>query len=101
MTFTPVLFGAASDPTKPFDLELDMDYANLFEEEKNTKVVLQAITRSQKNKSAVINNILVHEGDEIAGYRVKKIEENRVLLQSKDENLDLNMNMVAKVKDQP
>lgn len=97
--FSPALFGAASDPTKPFNTDLEVGYANLFEEEESIKVVLQAITSSRKNKSAIINNILVHEGDEVAGYTVKKIKESSVLLQSNDESLDVSMDMVARIKD--
>lgn len=100
-SFLPSLgLAQSSDPTRPFNVELNIDYANLFEEEKlDTDIVLQAITKSKKKKVAVINNIVVHEGDEILGYKVKKIKSDSVVLKNDTETRDLNINMVAKIKD--
>jgi hypothetical protein len=42
------------------------------------KVVVRAIVYSEENASAIVSNIIVHEGDMINGYKVAKIHRDKV-----------------------
>jgi len=54
-------------------------------------LTLKAISYAGQASMAMINDQVLSVGDEIAGYRIVKIEQSRVLLSKGDENLTLKL----------
>jgi hypothetical protein len=95
-------FADGNDPTQPYHMiNINPDYSGLFDEEveSDTEIVLQAIMNNKNKNVAIINNIMVHEGDELKGYKIKKINADNVLVESETQKLELKISMVAKIKD--
>ncbi|MGD0465742.1 MAG: hypothetical protein ABSA84_03510 [Gammaproteobacteria bacterium] len=72
------------DPTMPKNFrnspnENDRNIGNV-ESEQGGNLVLTAILINPNNSSAIINNKIVREKDQIARYEVIKIESNKVIL---------------------
>jgi hypothetical protein len=81
------------DPTKPDNI-FDSRLVNtqLSENEKdNTNLTLTAIFINKDRRIAVINGVLLKEGESIAGKKVQEISESKVKLLEKKEILELKL----------
>lgn len=65
------------DPTMPKNLNIEVDQKNAKD---LGELSLTAILVNANNKTAIINNQVVHEKDEIAKHKILAIEANKVIL---------------------
>lgn len=82
-----------SDPTKPdnfFDPGL-VSNPLVVDEKDNTRLALTAIFINKNRKIAVINGVLLKEGEVIAGKKVQEITESKVKLIEKKDVLELRL----------
>lgn len=76
---SPVEFGPAAGAFPPIALE-----ALVPQSDYNEKNVLSLVVVSGNIRMAIIKGVVVKEGDNIDGFKVAKIEPDRVLLTQKD-----------------
>ncbi len=67
------------DPLKP----LIDEQGKIVISEKRRGFILQGIVYRGEFNSVIINNTLYKEGDIIEGFKIKKIKENKVILEKK------------------
>lgn len=83
------------DPTKPasflFDPLLDNGMVDKNDKDEKKDLALTAIFIDKSRKIAVINGVLLKEGEVIAGKQVKEITSNAVKLIEKTEILELKL----------
>lgn len=65
------------DPLKP----LINEEGKIVISEKRRGFVLQGIVYRGKSNSVIINNTLYKEGDIIEGFKIKRVEEDKVILE--------------------
>jgi len=89
---------AQNDPTRP--LVGGAFINNQTAKSKGVKLVLQSVIKSNEmspNK-AIISGKLVEQGQQVFGYKVVRIEERKVLLQSEDKARELTLFSQSVVK---
>lgn len=84
-----VAYGS-TDPTRPL-LQSNRIAAGSVLNNKNKKLELQSIIKSGERLTAVVNDKLLKQGDQIGQYQVSKITNSYVLLVSDDNELKLSM----------
>ena len=79
---------ALKDPTEPTDPDV---YFGTALSRSNTAWSLQSILSSPQRRIAIINGTRVREGDRIGNARVMRIHDSRVLLNTGDRTLTLQL----------